>query len=164
MRIKPVTGDRAIPARLRDDPRRDPGAAVKRAERLPDDPAKTKRLLLETLVGAAAGTQEDMASELGISYATLHAWKTGRREIPDDALESMARLALRRSRMLMEVGSRLLRLADIEVPGQAGEPGTDDVRLAAAETRARARTMREQARETSERLRRRSSQGVDGHD
>lgn len=117
---------------------------------------EAKRTLLETLVTSAAGTQEDLADELGISYATLHAWKTGRRDVPDAALEDLARLALQRSRKLLEAGSRLLRLADVEPPVPSSAEG---LRLFAAETRARARAMRTQAREASARTRRRLTRG-----
>lgn len=97
-------------------------------------PPEPKRSLLEALVSSAAGTQEELASELGISYATLHAWKTGRRQVPDKALEDMARLALRRSRALTEAGARLLRLAGVEPPGEDG--GVPVAALTGSEERA----------------------------
>ncbi len=133
-------------------PRGDPRAGEGGAGR---DRVAAKRRLLESMVAMAAGTQEALAQELDISYATLHAWRTGRRSVPDDALRDMARIALVHAEALRNTAVGFIREADLS--GDMPEPEGGKLSPAGMEARARARLMREETIRMRERLRRRSS-------
>jgi transcriptional regulator with XRE-family HTH domain len=75
-------------------------------------PAEVHRMISEAL-SETAGDLQALADEVGVSYATLHAWKTGRR---NPTTENLARLA----DAIGARGERMRELAE-ELRKAAGE-------------------------------------------
>lgn len=70
------------------------------------DEAASRKLVVE-LVRRVAIEKEVLAEELGVSYASLYAWSTGRRRPGRRVLQRMAELAERRSEELESLAEQL---------------------------------------------------------
>lgn len=63
--------------------------------------------LARELVEGLATEKETLARELGVSYASLYAWCTGRRRVGASMLIRMSELAQERARRLEDLAARL---------------------------------------------------------
>lgn len=77
---------------------------------------------IERIVGLTAGGIEELADEVGVSYATLYGWATNRRSPTREHLLALARIADRRSLALKDAADRLRRAGG----GEGDEPGSRD--------------------------------------
>lgn len=78
------------------------------------------RELVAELVDLVAAEKETLAGRLGVSYASLYAWGTGRRRASPRVLRRMADLADDHVRDLGELAARLRRAAEVAPPAPGG--------------------------------------------
>lgn len=75
-----------------------------------EGPAEVRRVM-DKVFEEAAVSMESLAEEAGISYATLHAWRTGRRNPSRENLRALAAALRRRSAKLAELAEEVDDLA-----------------------------------------------------
>lgn len=77
---------------------------------------------IEHIIALAAGSIEELASEVGVTYSTLYGWATDRRRPTRDHLLELARVADERSDDLRSAAARLRELGkdEEEHPGPLG--------------------------------------------
>src|SRR5688572_1908254 len=78
--------------------------------------------MIQEALQAAAGSLEDLAGEVGVTYASLKAWADGRRNPTSENLASLAAALERRGGQLTELAEELRRHAlqerTLEVDGE----------------------------------------------
>lgn len=67
--------------------------------------------MVQEAIAAAAGGSENLAEEVGVSYGTLWAWASGRRNPSVRNLRRLAAVLRRRGGKLQEIASQLERAA-----------------------------------------------------
>jgi transcriptional regulator with XRE-family HTH domain len=72
----------------------------------PTDP-RTLAQLVSEILDLTSGSGERLASEVGVSYASLYAWSRGRRRPSRAHARTLAQVADRRARRLAELAERL---------------------------------------------------------
>jgi len=113
--------------------------------RTPPEPPSIDRVIREML-RLTSGSGEELAQQVGVSYASLYAWSRARRRPSRANAAALAEVAMGRAR-------RLLALADHLMVERSAEdaPTRGMSRVEVARVREEARLMRERARKALDR-------------
>lgn len=81
---------------------------------------------IERIIALTAGSIEELATETGVSYATLYGWATDRRTPTTEHLLSLAEIADRRADALRETAALLREIGRREAEHPGPLPGTEE--------------------------------------
>jgi hypothetical protein len=74
------------------------------------------------ILDLTSGSGEELAAQVGVSYASLYAWSRGRRRPTLRNARALAEVARRRSQRLSELADALVRLELEQPPASAPTP------------------------------------------
>lgn len=82
---------------------------------------------IERIIALTAGSIEELADEVGVSYATLYGWATDRRSPTTDHLLDLAKIADERADDLRQTAAQLRAIGkgEDEHPGPLGDEADD---------------------------------------